>query len=84
MFPREYFDTYWRPDLRDEVFVAMSFASCFTATWEEILKPAIVAVGLKPHRVDITKTSGSILTEIMDGIAHARVVLADISTEVKS
>ena len=85
MFPREYFDTYWRPDLRDEVFVAMSFAACFNDAWTEIIRPAVdgqlADLNLTAHRVDTTTISGSILTEIMDGIANARFVLADISTE---
>lgn len=85
MFPRKYFDTYWRPSLRDEVFVAMSFAECFNNAWAEIIRPAVdeqlADLKLKAHRVDMTTISGSILTEIMDGIANARFVLADISVE---
>ena len=41
MYPREYFDTYWRPQLRDQVFVAMSFADEFTKAWAEIIRPAV-------------------------------------------
>ena len=78
MYPREYFDTFWRPDLRDEVFVAMQFRD-FDDIWANILKPAIKRTGLKPHRVDATKVSGNIITEIMDGIAHARLILGDVS-----
>ncbi|MBI3467147.1 MAG: hypothetical protein HY000_29385 [Planctomycetes bacterium] len=37
-------------------------------------------LGLKAHRVDVTKISGSIVTEIMEGIAHARIVLGEVST----
>lgn len=84
MYPREYFDTYWRPEIRDQVFVAMSFADEFTAAWADIIRPAIEEnledMGLTPHRVDVTKIGGSIITEIMDGIAHARLVLGEIST----
>jgi len=78
MYPREYFDSLWRTDIRDEVFVAMPFSG-FDSIWSSILMPAIKDSGLKPHRVDVTKVSGSIITEIMDGIAHARLVLGDVS-----
>lgn len=38
MYPRHYFDTYWRPDLRDEVFVAMSFDKQFDSAWNTIIR----------------------------------------------
>jgi len=80
MYPREFFDTFWRPDIKDEVFVAMSFDSSLSQAWENIIRPGIEDTGLRPHRVDATRISGSIITEIMDGIAHARVILADLSS----
>ena len=82
MYPREYFDTFWRGGLRDEVFVAMPFSDEFQPVWEEAIKPAIdedVGLGLVAHRVDATVLSGSVITEVLDGVAHARLVLADIS-----
>jgi hypothetical protein len=85
MYPRTWFDTYWRGTLRPEVFVAMSFADEFAGTWENSVRPAIeddLAGGKKyrAHRVDITTLSGSIVTEVFDGVAHATLVFADIST----
>ena len=41
MYPREYFDTYWRGDLKNEVFVIMSFADEFKEVWESAIRPAI-------------------------------------------
>jgi hypothetical protein len=35
---------------------------------------------LRPLRVDVSKSGDSILTDIADGIAHSRLVLADVST----
>jgi hypothetical protein len=35
---------------------------------------------LKPYRVDLSKSGDSILTDIVDGIAHSQLVLADVST----
>ncbi len=82
MYPREYFDTYWRGDLKNEVFVIMSFAPEFQPVWEQAIRPAIeVDTDGSPfaHRVDATVLAGSIITEILDGIAHAKLVFADIS-----
>jgi hypothetical protein len=41
MYPREFFDTYWRSEIRDDVFVAMPFHTEFTCVWEEAIRPAI-------------------------------------------
>ncbi len=82
MYPRDFLDSYWRPAVRDSVFVAMPFHDEFTPIWRDAIQPAIEQ-DLQPHlqaeRVDATTLSGSIITGILDGIAHARVVLADIS-----
>ncbi|NMC16441.1 MAG: hypothetical protein GYA40_07380 [Chloroflexi bacterium] len=83
MYPREYFDTFWRNDIKEEVFVAMPFHDEFVAVWEKAIKPGIEENGkyhLKANRVDVTTLSGSILSSIFDGIAHSKIFLADIST----
>ena len=72
-------------DFRPEVFVAMSFAPKFKARYSEVIEPAVrsVTIGktrLEPRRVDLSRSGDSILTEIMDGIAHSQMVIADIST----
>lgn len=82
MYPREYFDTYWRGDLRNEIFVIMSFADEFQPIWLEAIKPAISEdmIGHPfAHRVDATVLASSIITEILDGIAHAKLIFAEIS-----
>ncbi|MGA2243115.1 MAG: hypothetical protein ABSH11_13905 [Verrucomicrobiota bacterium] len=84
MYPRTWFDTYWRGTLKPEVFVVMSFADEFNSVWENAIKPAIEndlegGGKYKAHRVDVTILSGSIVTEIFDGIAHATLIFADIS-----
>jgi hypothetical protein len=68
----------------DQVFVAMSFETRFDHRFSAVIQPAIEAepiagLKLKAHRVDISKTGESILTEIVAGIAHSRLVLADVS-----
>jgi len=82
MYPRQYFDTYWRTDLRDEVFVAMPFHDEFDPIWEEAIKPAIgdhQNIKLVAKRIDASVLSGSIITDILDGIAHSRIVFTDVS-----
>jgi len=82
MYPREYFDTYWRPGLLDEVFVAMPFSEEFTPIWESVIRPAIdddQTHTLSAHRVDATVLAGSVITEVFEGIARGRLVVADIS-----
>jgi hypothetical protein len=82
MYPRDFLDSYWRPALRDSIFVAMPFQNEFAEVWQEAIRPAIEQDLLRPlavERVDASVLSGSIITRILDGIAHARLVLADIS-----
>src|SRR3990172_3902011 len=82
MYPREFLDSYWRPALREAVFVAMPFQSEFTPVWEEAIRPAVeqdCRPPLSALRVDVSILSGSVITNILDGIAHDRLILADIS-----
>jgi hypothetical protein len=82
MYPRDYFDTYWRTDLRDEVFVAMPFHEEFDPVWKQAIRPAVEEDSpskLHACRVDASVLSGSVIVKILDGIAHARVILCDIS-----
>jgi hypothetical protein len=80
MNPRDFLDSYWRPTIRDSVFVAMPFHDEFTPIWQNAIQPTIeTGQGLSAERVDATVLSGSIVMRILDGIAHARIILADIS-----
>jgi hypothetical protein len=84
MHPRVFLDTFWRNDLTNEVFVAMSFRDDFRARWESIIRPAVEdgpihGLTLKAVRVDVRQSGDSILTLIADGIAHSQLILADIS-----
>lgn len=63
----------------------MSFAPQYETRYREVIEPAIrtIRIGqaaLEPYRVDISKSGDSILTDISDGIAHSRLILADISS----
>ena len=91
MHPRVFLDSFWRNDIENEIFVAMSFDAKYDSRWQNIFIPAIEAevicgLNLKAVRVDISKSGDSIISEINNGIAHSQLVLADISktNETKS
>jgi hypothetical protein len=70
--------------MRPQVFVAMSFAPAYEKRYANVIVPAVErlqaeGVPLKPYRVDLSKSGDSILSDIVDGIAHSRLVLADVS-----
>lgn len=85
MHPNTFLNSFWRLELRPQVFVAMSFAPQYDDRFNNVISKAINNINIKgvqliPYRVDISKTGDSILTDISDGIAHSRFILADIST----
>lgn len=83
LYPQSFLKTLWQLELRPHVFVAMSFAPQYACRFTKVIEPAIRSVPgvpLTPVRVDISKSGDSILTDICDGIAHSRLVLADVST----
>lgn len=85
MHPNAFLKAFWRLEVRPEVFVAMSFADDYAERYERVIAPAISSIKvngetLQPNRVDLSKSGDSILTEILDGIAHSQLVLADVST----
>ena len=85
MHPNTYLKSFWRLNMLPQVFVAMSFDLEYQDRFHAVIAPAIrglVVDGeiLQPYRVDISKSGDSILTEISNGIAHSRLVLADISS----
>jgi hypothetical protein len=84
MHPNIYLRTFWRGTFTNSVFVAMSFAEPYKRRFEDVIKPAIEGINyrgktLKADRVDLSKTGDSILTDIVDGISHSLMVLADVS-----
>lgn len=84
MHPNLFLRTLWQRELRAEVFVAMSFDPRYASRFDDVFRPAIRSVSidhaqLDARRVDLSKSGDSILVEINDGIAHAQLVLADIS-----
>ena len=63
----------------------MSFAGSLERRFKQVIEPAIESIvhrgrKLKANRVDLSQSGDSILTDIVDGIAHAELVLADVSS----
>lgn len=85
MYPLNLFSLFPPFPRNNEVFVVMSFDKRFYSRWRSVIAPAVRSVkfeelDLKPFRVDVSKVSDSILTQILNGISECRLVLADIST----
>ena len=84
MHPNVYLRTFWRGTFRPEVFVAMSFGDAYLKRFTEVIEPAVKAVThngkqLRARRVDLSKSGDLILTDIIDGVAHSAMILADVS-----
>ncbi len=80
MHPNAFLETYWGMDLKPQIFVAMSFAPQYEDRFNQVIAPAIQSitisnVALTACRVDISKSGDSILTDIMDGIAHSQMIV---------
>jgi len=85
MHPQLFLKTFWQMEVRSQIFVAMSFNKKYNERFDEIIAPAIRStiidgIRMEPYRVDLSKSGDSILTDIVDGIAHSQLVLADVST----
>lgn len=80
MHPHSYYSDLYSPKKREEVFVIMGFNEDGERAWAEIVEPTIRDVKLKPVRVDFRTGGDSIMHDIMDGIAHSRLVVADITS----
>jgi hypothetical protein len=79
MFPSAFFSQFPAFPASNIAFVAMSFHASMDSRWNDILKPAIGRAGLEPLRIDASSTGDSIITEILQAIARARVIIVDIS-----
>ena len=85
MHPNVFLRTFWQMEFKPQVFVAMTFSPQYQIRFDEIIAPAVRSISidgihLEPNRVDLSKSGDSIIREIMDGIAHSRIILADVSS----
>jgi hypothetical protein len=83
LHPHTFYSTLFSHEKRNEVFVIMSFAREFGDRWRRVIEPAIREdLQLTPNRVDYNLSGESIVHDILDGIAHARLILADITSSI--
>ncbi|MHB8091202.1 MAG: hypothetical protein ACYDH8_06345 [Syntrophales bacterium] len=85
MHPNAFLRTFWQVEVKPQIFVAMSFAPEYRTRYEQVISPAISSIRVKgtsirPYRVDISKSGDSILTDIIDGVSHSQMILADVSS----
>lgn len=85
MYPHNYFSLFPPFPRENKVFVAMSFDTRFNGRWKNVIGPAIKSVSvdgvpLEPHRVDTSRISDSILSEILEGISTSQLIFADLTT----
>ena len=62
-------------------FIAMAFHPSLADTYEEGFKPAVLACGLKPVRVDKLEHNGVVTDVIMAEIRRAQVMVADVTLQ---
>ena len=70
MYPAEILALFTPFPREDQIFVAMPFDDKFDARWDNVIKPSIEGMEwhsprLQAHRIDLTRTSDSIITEIV-------------------
>lgn len=84
MYPQTYLSLFPAFPRSSQAFVAMSLADSFLPRWERVLRPALGRISshgvpLVPFRVDISKSSDAILTEILQAISDSTVIVADLT-----
>ena len=85
MHANAFLRTFWQLEVKPQVFVAMSFADEYRMRYEQVIALAISSIQLNgtsliPYRVDISKSGDSILTDIIEGVSHSQMILADVSS----
>jgi hypothetical protein len=85
MYPNTLFGLIPPYPRTNRIFVAMSFDHRLDQRWTNVLMPAIQSIrngegqNLEPYRVDLSKTSDAILTEILTAISESVCIVADIT-----
>jgi len=79
VYPRQFFTNYWRPEIKQQCFVIMSFK--FDGIFKNIFEPSIKQCGIEVIRSDTHLSSDSIMSRILNDVSSSKIILADISTE---
>jgi hypothetical protein len=82
MHPHTFYSSLFETEKRDEVFVIIPFTDEFLPRWEGVIEPCIREdLGLQAIRVDERQSGESVVHDILEGIAHSRLVLVDITSK---
>ncbi len=65
--------------MSQQAFVAMAFAPEFDDAWHSIIKPAVIAAGYRPFRVDQKEHADKVDDLIMAEIRRSKFLVADFS-----
>jgi hypothetical protein len=79
--PHTFYANQFNHEKRDEVFVVIPFNERFHPRWRDVIEPCIREdLGLRAVRVDENVAGETTVHQILDGIAHARLVIVDITS----
>ncbi len=85
MYPKLFIENFWRGEEKEEIFVCIPINNGeFDKKFKDVIKPAVE--NIKPKREVIRsdhKRDNEITQEIFDSIAHAKILLFDLSDDPK-
>jgi hypothetical protein len=85
MYPKFFFERFWKGDQKNELFVCMPFHDSFDKKFKKTIIPCAKKVGLNSaERVKENWEADSITDRIFDGIANSKLLLFDLSDDPKS
>lgn len=85
MYAKSFFQHFWAPDQRNELFVCMPFHPAFDSKFRNSFDPGARKAGFdKAARVSETWEANVITDKIFDGIANSKMLLFDLTDDPKS
>lgn len=84
MYIKYFFENYWAPTQKNQLFVCMPFDNSFDEKFEKINQIAINLGFDCAKRVKEELAAKDLLHEILDGIGNSRTLLFDLSNDPKS
>ncbi len=79
IYPRDFFEQMQEEERRPLCFVLMPFAEEQREVYDGVIKPTVEECGITCLRADDIYSPGPILVKVMENIARAKVILADLS-----
>ena len=80
IYPKPYFQQANLPAEDPRlIFVLMPFAAEYKEIYDDVIKPLVLEMGLKPLRADEIFGSRAIMEDILRTIAESRIIIADVT-----